>query len=293
MSNNRVVDLEAFVAVVEAGSFTAGARRLGRSKAMVSRQVRALEERLGARLLHRTTRSLSLTDAGAAYYERVVEALADLEEATAAVGVLADTPHGRLRVSLPVAYGRHRVAPLLLDLTGRYPDLELDLAFSDRYVDLVGEGFDLAVRIGELADSSLIVRRLGCTRRIVCAAPSYLEARGRPAVPADLAAHECLIYAQQALGQSWRFADGETVVVRGRVRADSGEALFDAAVAGFGVAWLPDFYLGDAIETGRLVEVLADSEPEPVGVWAVYPHRRHLSAKVRLTVDHLASRLAG
>ena len=291
MSNNRFAELETFVAVVEAGSFTAAARRLGRSKASVSRQVRALEDRLGAPLLRRTTRSMSLTDAGAAYHERAVSALADLDEAEAAVGSLHGSPSGRLRVSLPSAYGLRVVAPVLLQLTHEHPALELDLAFSDRYVDLVGEGFDLAVRIGHLADSSLIARRLSASRMMVCAAPSYLVARAVPQVPADLLEHDCLLYAQQTGGVAWRFADAMTVAVRGRMRSDSGDSLLIAALAGCGIAQLPDFYLGEPLADGRLVSLLEDFEPEPLGVWAVYPQRRHLSLKVRLAVDRLVDRL--
>jgi len=287
MRNNRFSGLEAFVAVAEAGSITAGARRLGRSKAVVSRQVRRLEERLSTQLLHRTTRSLSLTDAGAALYERAAAAIEDLDEAEAAISSLHGSVRGRLRVTLPTAYGRIS-APVLVALARDHPDLELDLTFTDRYVDLVGEGFDLAVRIGHLADSSLIARRLGETRQIVCAAPSYFASRGRPAQPSDLGDHECLIYAGQLPGPAWRFAGGETVAVRGRIRSDYGDALFDAAVAGFGIAQLPDFYLGDALESGLLEPVLTDFEAEPLGVWAVYPPRRHLSLKVRAAVDRLA-----
>jgi DNA-binding transcriptional LysR family regulator len=288
MSNNRFSGLEAFVAVAEAGSITAGARRLGRSKAVVSRQVRRLEERLSTQLLHRTTRSLSLTDAGAALYERAAAAIEDLDEAEAAISSLHGLVRGRLRVTLPTAYGRKISAPVLVALASEHPDLELDLTFTDRYVDLVGEGFDLAVRIGHLADSSLIARRLGETRQIVCAAPSYFASRSRPAQPSDLTDHDCLIYAGQVPGPAWRFADGETVAVRGRIRSDYGDALFDAAVAGFGIAQLPDFYFGNALESGLLESLLTDFEAEPLGVWAVYPPRRHLSLKVRAAVDRLA-----
>jgi DNA-binding transcriptional LysR family regulator len=292
MSNNRLADLETFVAVVEAGSFTGAARRLGRSKASVSRQVRSLEERLGVPLLLRTTRSMSLTDAGAAYHQRAAAALADLEEAESAIGSLHASPRGRLRISLPMAYGLRVSASILLELGGEHPGLELDLSFSDRYVDLVGEGFDLAVRIGHLEDSSLIARRLTATRMVVCASPTYLEGRPRVVRPSDLLDHDCLLYAQQVGGTAWRFADGETVTVTGRLRSDSGDALLAAALAGWGVAQLPDFYLAEPLASGALVPLLEEFEPEPLGVWAVYPQRRHLSVKVRLAVDRLAERLA-
>ncbi len=292
MSNNHFSDLEIFAAVVETGSFTAAARRLERSKAAVSRQIHGLEERLGTLLLHRTTRALSLTGAGAALYERTVGPLADLRDAEAAVSSLQSSPRGRLRVSLPVAYGRLVAAPALLALAEENPGLELDLSFSDRFVDLVGEGLDLAVRIGELSDSSLVARRLGDARRMVCAAPAYLARRGVPQRPADLAVHDGLLYAHQTHGPAWRFAGGVAVQVRGRVRSDSGDALRAAALAGLGVAWLPDFYVAADLAAGRLVAVLEEHRAEPLGVWAVYPHRRHLSAKVRLAVDRLAEAAA-
>lgn len=291
MSNNRYRDIETFVAVVEAGSFTRAATRMGRSKAGVSRQVRGLEERLGARLLNRTTRSLSLTDAGGALYERASSALAEIRDAEASAAMRQVTPHGLLKVSAPVVFGHRVVAEPLFRLVEQHPNLELDLSFTDRFVDVVAEGFDLVVRIGDLADSSLIARRLGRTRRVVCAAPGYLEGRSVPARPADLLDHSCLLYSQQVSGSSWRFASGTTVNVRGRVRLDSGEALLRAAVAGLGIAWLPDFYVASHVAEGGLVRLLEEYEVEPLGIWAVYPHRCHLSLKVRLAVDCLATAL--
>ncbi len=292
MSNKRFSGLETFVAVVEAGSFAGAARRLGRSRALVSREVKHLEERLESVLLHRTTRSLSLTEPGLALYERASAALEDLDEAEAAVDSMKGSARGRLRVSLPTAYGRRIAAPVLLDMVAEHPGIELDLSFTDRYVDLVGEGVDLALRIGRLSDSSLVARRLGETRTIVCGAPSYLESKGRPTRPGDLTEHECLLYSRQLPGPAWRFADGESVAVRGRIRSDSGDLLLDAAVAGFGLAFLPDFFLAEALDDGSLELLLAEFEAEPLGVWAVYPQRRHLSLKVRLAVDRLVAALA-
>ncbi len=288
MRNNSRSDLETFVAVVDAGSFTRAAARMGRSKAGVSRQVKGLEERLGVRLLNRTTRSLSLTDPGAALYERSSVALAELRDAEAAAALQQVTPQGRLRVSVPVAYGQRVVAGLLFQLVEEHPGLELDLSFTDRYVDLVNEGFDLVVRIGDLADSTMIAKRLGDTRRVVCGAPAYLERCTPPGKPADLMNHSCLLYSQQAAGSAWRFSDGVTINVRGPIRADSGDALLGAARAGLGIAWLPDFYVGEDIAEGRLVRLLEHFEAEPLGIWAVFPHSRHLSLKVRLAVDRLA-----
>ena len=292
MSNNWLADLETFVAVVEAGSFTKAASRMARSKAGVSRQIKQLEARLGAQLLHRTTRSLSLTGAGSALYERSAPALAELHDAESAAVEHQVKPQGRLRVSMPVAFGRYLAAGPLLELVERHPDLELDLSLSDRFVDIIGEGFDLAVRIGDLADSSLIARRAGSTRRMICASPSYLEGRPDITEPSDLLQHDCLLYGQQVAGSAWRFADGQTVSVRGRIRSDSGEALHLAALSGMGIAWLPDFYIRDDLAAGRLVTVLDGFEAEPLGIWLLYPHHRHLSLKVRLAVDQLVESLA-
>jgi DNA-binding transcriptional LysR family regulator len=292
VSNNRFADLETFVAVVDAGSFTGAASRMGRSKAGVSRQVKSLEERLGARLLNRTTRSLSLTDSGQALYERTATALGQLRDAETAASQAQVAPQGRLKISLPVVFGSRVATAPLLDLARAHAGLELDLTFSDRFVDLVGEGFDLALRVGSLADSSLVARRLCSTRRVVCAAPSYLDRRDAPSDPADLSGHDCLLYSQQVDGSSWRFSGGRTVAVRGRVRADSGEALLRAAVAGMGVAWLPDFYVDEDLETGRLVPLLGEHEADPLGIWAVYPARQYMSLKLRLALDCLSEALS-
>jgi DNA-binding transcriptional LysR family regulator len=291
MSNNHLADLETFVAVAEAGSFTRAAKRMGRSKAGVSRQVKSLEERLGARLMHRTTRSLSLTDAGTTLYERAAASLAELRDAEAAAAQQQVVPRGRLRASLPVAFGLRVAAEPLFMLAEEFPDIELDLSFSDRFVDAVGEAFDLVVRIGTLADSSLIARRVGRTRLCVCASPGYLEAHERPVKPADLLSHQCLLYAQDPSRTAWHFADAETVNVQGRIRSDSGDALHKAALGGMGVAWLPDFYVRDDVAAGRLETLLDEYEAEPLGIWVLYPHRRHLSLKVRLAVDRLAESL--
>ena len=289
---NKISDLETFVAVVEAGSFTQAAERDGRSKAGVSRQIKALEKRLGVRLLNRTTRSLSLTDAGVRLYEGAAPALATLREAEAAASRQQLVPEGRLKVSLPMAFGSRAAAPPLLRLACEHPGLELDLRFSDRYVDLVAEGFDLAVRVGALADSSMIARRLCTTRRIVCASPSYLEAREPPTRPSDLRDHECLRYSEQVGGSAWRFAGAVTVNVSGRVQADSGTALFDAAVAGLGVTWLPDFYLDEALADGRLVPLLEEHEADALSVSAIYPARSHASLKLLLALEALSAGLA-
>lgn len=281
----------AFVRVAETGSFSEAARRLNLSKSMISRQVSALEADLGVRLLHRTTRSLSPTEAGKAYLERCQRILADLDEANELVSHLQAVPRGKLRVSAPLSFGISHLAACLPKFLERHPEIQLEMGFTDRHVDLVEEGWDVAVRIGRLADSSLIVRRLAPIRRVAAAAPSYLERRGAPLRPEDLVSHDCLSHSN--LRQSdWRFlgADGKPmqVEVSGRFQADNGDVLRVMALAGLGVVLLPSFFLGDDIRAGRLVQVLHHAIPMDTALYAVYPHGRHLSPKVRAFVDFLA-----
>ena len=283
--------IQAFVKVAETGSFSEAARRLGLSKSMISRQVSALEAELGVRLLHRTTRSLSPTEAGRAYLERCQRILADLEEANQLVSRLQAVPRGRLRVNAPLSFGISHLATALPDFLRRYPEIELDMGMTDRHVDLVEEGWDVAVRIGRLADSSLIARRLAPIRHIVAAAPSYLERKGVPAVPQDLAGHDCLTHGG-AVALEWRFVSAEgrpmPQEVHGRFHADNGDVLRVMALAGLGITLLPSFFIGDDIGAGRLVQILGDYVPLDASLNAVYPHARHLSPKVRAFVDYLA-----
>jgi DNA-binding transcriptional LysR family regulator len=291
---DRLAAIEAFVRVAECGSFSKAAERLHSSKSVVSRHVGALEAELGARLLHRTTRALTLTEAGRSYLERATRILADLAEANASVGQLQAAPRGRLRVSAPMSFGVLHLAPALPDFLNRYPDVELDMIMNDRYVDLVDEGFDVAVRIGKLEDSSLVARKLAPMRRTVSAAPAYLEKRGTPQSPDDLRAHECLCYSNVGLSEEWRFVrpDGRPwpVEVHGRLHANNGDALRAAALGGCGLAVLPSFLVGRDFQSGALVSVLEKFMAQDSAVYAVYPHARHLSPKVRAFVDFLAER---
>ncbi|CUW38183.1 Transcriptional regulator(Winged helix-turn-helix transcription repressor DNA-binding,6-286) [Magnetospirillum sp. XM-1] len=287
----RFETIVAFVRVAETGSFSEAARRLGLSKSMISRQVSALEADLGVRLLHRTTRSLSPTEAGRAYLERCQRILADLDEANLLVSHLQAVPRGRLRVSAPLSFGIGHLSACLPGFLERYPEIELEMGFTDRHVDLVEEGWDVAVRIGRLADSSLIVRRLAPVRRLAAASPAYLERRGAPTRPEELAAHDCLTHGN-AVHSEWRFVgdDGKPlqVEVGGRFHADNGDVLRDMALAGMGIVLLPSFFLGDDIRAGTLVPLLERYVPLDSSLNAVYPHGRHLSPKVRAFVDHLA-----
>lgn len=285
--------LQVFVRIAETGSFSAAARDLGLSKSAASKKLAALEDRLGARLFNRTTRRLSLTEAGSDFLERAQRILAELEEAEQAAGRLTDEPRGVLRVNAPMSFGIRHVAPALADFMMRYPDLAVTLDLDDRRVSLIEEGYDVAVRIADLPDSSLVARKLAPARRVVCASPAYWAERGIPAHPRELARHNCLIYAYLPAQNDWRFhGPGGTVTVRvnGNLKANNGDVLREAALAGLGVCLAPTFLVGDDIRAGRLQAVLDAFADESLAIYAVYPHRRHLSAKVRAFVDFLAGR---
>jgi DNA-binding transcriptional LysR family regulator len=284
-----------FARVVEAQSFTAAAAQLGMSRSAVSKTIAALEDRLGARLLNRTTRRLALTEVGQAFYERSARIVAEAEDAELAVSSLQAVPRGTLRINAPVSFGALHLAPALADFLQRYPELRVDIALADRVVDLLDEGYDLAVRIGALADSSLIARRLADNHMVVCAAPAYWRRRGRPDEPRDLARHACLTYAYQHNPNTWPFAgpDGPFAVrVEGPLVSNNGDLSRAAALAGLGVVALPRFLCGPDLAAGRLEPVLGAWMPPPTGIHAVYPHARHLSVKVRAFLDFLAERFA-
>lgn len=295
MSNiDRYADLAIFVKVAEAGGFSAAAKPLGISTSHASRAVARLENRLGARLMNRTTRRVALTEAGRALLERASALLGEIDELEGAVSDQGGEPRGSLRVTLPVHFGLRYVAPLAAEFARQHPAVNLQLSFEDRRVDLLGEGYDLAVRVGALSDSSLIARRLGRSRGLTVAAPSYLKERGVPEHPRDLLGHEALLYAYEPSGPGWRFSgpDGElTVRVTGRFLANNGDALATAAIAGLGVARLPDALAAEAVQRGLLTRVLIPWESD-LPISAVYPPGRHLSPKVRAFVDYLAAGLA-
>ena len=291
---DRLAAIEAFAAVAETGSFSAAAARLRASKSAVSRLVSGLEAELGARLLHRTTRSLALTEAGRGYFERVTRILSDVDEANRAVSHSQAAPRGKLRIAGPMSFGFLHLAPALPDFLRQCPEVEIDLAMNDRFVDLIEEGFDIAVRIGALTDSSLVARRLAPIRLVACASPAYLAERGAPATPGDLRAHECLINTNQPQPSHWRFGgpDGQiqSIEVKGRLSANNGDALRVAALNGFGITMLPTFFVGGDLRTGALARVLDDFMPRDHALSAVYPPSRHVSPKVRAFVDFLARR---
>jgi DNA-binding transcriptional LysR family regulator len=291
---DRFAALEAFVRVAETGSFSEAARQLRTSKSAVSRHVAALEADLGVRLLQRTTRSLTLTEAGRGYVERASRILSDLVEADQSVSRMQDAPRGHLRISAPMSFGFLHLASAIPDFLARHDEVKIELTMSDRFVDLVDEGFDLAVRIGSLQDSSLVARRLAPIRRVICASPAYLRLRGTPTSPDDLKAHDCIGYSGAGPPQEWRFVDAAgrpwPVAVGGRLTANNGDAVRAAALGGTGIASLPTFIVGRDLKDGRLAAFLDTFVPQDLSLNAVYPHARHLSPKVRAFVDFLAER---
>ena len=285
--------LQVFVRIAETGSFSAAARDLGLSKSAASKKLAALEDRLGARLVNRTTRRLSLTEAGVDFLERAQRILAELEEAEQAAGRLTDEPRGTLRVNAPMSFGIQHVAPALADFMARYPGLAVTLDLDDRRVSLIEEGYDVAVRIADLPDSSLVARKLAPARRVVCASPAYWADHGKPAHPRELVRHNCLIYAYLPAQNDWPFrGPGGPLAVRvaGNLKANNGDVLREAALAGLGVCLAPTFLVGDDLRAGRLHTALDAFVDDSLAIYAVYPHRRHLSAKVRAFVDFLAGR---
>lgn len=286
---SRYEELASFARVGEVGSFTAAAADLGLTASAVSKHVRALEERLGVRLLNRTTRRVALTEPGRAFHARVSAVLDELAEAEEALASLQDAPRGTLRVGVPMDFGRAHLAAPLATFAAAHPRLAVEIEFADRYVDVVEEGFDVVVRIGALEDSSLIARRIAPCRRVLCASPAYLRAHGSPAAPEQLGAHRRIGYAYER-ERTLRFdgrAGPERIAMPVRHRTNNGEMARQLVLADQGIALLPTFLVADDLRAGRLVALLRDRLRADIAIHAVYPHRRHLSAKVRLLVDHL------
>ncbi len=296
MTGTNLNDLAVFAAIVAAGSIAGGGKASGLSRSAAAKAVARLEGRLGVRLLHRTTRSLSLTEEGRVFHDKALSVLDAVDAAEASVAGSGGTPRGILRLTLPDAFGRHVVLPLLHRYLTEWPDLQAEVSLTDRVADVIGEGFDLAIRIGGSdADSGLIARVLTRFSAPLCAAPAYLAARGTPATPGALNDHDCLYFSSAARRQAWRLPgpDGAERAVSGRsrLRLDSAEALRDAALAGLGIAQLPDFLIADDLAAGRLVPVLPAWQTDAVPVLALYPDRRYLEPRVRRFIDLLAASL--
>jgi DNA-binding transcriptional LysR family regulator len=289
--------IAAFVHAVDSGSFVEAAARMRLTRSAVGKSIARLEHRLGVRLFHRTTRTLNLTEEGQMYYERCVRALAELDAATAALNTGKAVPQGRLRLSAPTLFGRHCVAPVVLELSEQYPELSVEMSFSDRVVDLVDEGFDLAVRIGTLPDSaSLAARRLGDQRMAICAAPTYLAERGRPEDLEGLQAHRAIAFSRAGQIVPWRVRgeDGNLEVrVESRIVFDDLQVIHDAAVCGAGLAWLPCWLVAPQVRTGELALVMDSERVLSADIHAVWPNARYMPAKTRAAVDLLAARVPG
>ncbi len=294
---DRLSAMRTFRTVVETGGFSAAARRLGLSKAAVSKQVAELEAHFGTALLQRTTRRLNATDAGRRYFENCVRLLDEISEVEAEVRNSQAEPSGRLRISAPINFGNEVLGPVISAIAQRYPRLEIQIELSDRFVDLIEEGFDVALRIRtNLPDSSLIVRRVSAITRSVCAAPSYLKRMGTPKTPEDLKNHACLIYTLSTSPFDWKFSAGnKTVAVRvnGSIQSNNGQFLMSFLHAGMGIALLPDFTVGEDVRSGKLKRILENYPVEPHDLYLVYPANRHQSPKLRAFMDMAAQHLSG
>ena len=277
--------MQVFVRIVEAGSLTGAAAVLGMSGPAVVRSLAALERAIGVRLLQRTTRRSSLSDEGREYYERCKRVLAAVDEADTSMSARRSEPHGRLRITAPATYGRMHVAPIVNAFIAKYPAVEVDLLLLDRVVDLIEEGLDAAVRIGELPDSTLVARALGETRRVVCAAPAYLRRAGVPKTPAELQAHRCIVFSGLAAANEWAFgAKRQRVAVRPVLRTNQVDAALDACIRGLGCGQFLSYQVEAALREGRLKRLLKEYEPPPLPIHIVYPHARP-SSNVRAFID--------
>lgn len=290
-------DIAVFVAVVKSGSFTSAADALELSKSQVSKCVNRLEARLGARLLHRTTRRLRLTEAGTALYETSHSALDAIEDAQLAVSSLQGAPRGTLKVSASIAFGTVQLPSILARLTALYPELAVELVLEDRHIDLVKEGIDVALRItGDPPDSGMVYRRLGPNRQVVCAAPRYLEQHGIPRTPQDLAAHDCIAHMARATPRVWHFTTPTggkvSVQINGRIAVNSALGVRESALEGLGIIELNSYLVGPEIKAGRLIRLLDGYQPKELSIYAVFPQRRYLAPKVRVFIDAMLERMA-
>jgi DNA-binding transcriptional LysR family regulator len=293
---DRLGGIQVFAQVVETGSFAKAAERLGLSTSAASRYVAELESHLQTRLLNRTTRRVSLTESGRAFYERAVQLLADLAEAEEEASSAAVVPRGTIRLTTSVNFGVRHVAPAIAEFLAAHREVRFDVSLSDRVVDLVEEGFDLAIRVGPPGPENLVARKLGETRLVPCASPDYLAKHGAPKAPEDLGRHDCFTYEYVSPRHVWRFRDRSgaerSVRVSGSLHSNNGDLLSEVAARGIGIVFEPAFIVGPDVRAGRLVPLLQDYEPLPVPIYAVYPSRKHLSAKVRRFVEFLVERFA-
>jgi DNA-binding transcriptional LysR family regulator len=288
----NLTDIAVFVRVVKADSFTAAAQELELSRSVISKYITRLEQRLGVRLLNRTTRRLSMTEAGLRFFQQSQSALAQLENAETEIRALQASPKGLLRISAPSSFGVFHLAPLIPKLRQTHPDLTIDLSIDDHQIDIVDTGVDVAIRIAELPDSTLIAKRVARCRYVVCAAPEYIDKHGRPKTPEDLRNYNCLLFQFWNAPSQWKFLNKEeqfiSVPVRGEIICNNSLALREILLGGGGITMAPTFLVGDDIANNRLVSVLNDYYIKPISVYAVYPHRQYLAAKVRAFLEFLS-----
>ncbi|MXS81829.1 LysR family transcriptional regulator [Nitrosomonas oligotropha] len=294
---DRYENMNAFVRVVEAGGISAAADRMDVAKSVVSRRLKELEEHLGVELFHRTTRQMNLTDSGRAFYQQSVRILADILEAEHATSQFHGALKGSLKVAVPLSFGLMHLGPAINEFLQTHPEIEFDLDFNDRQVDLLADGFDLAIRIASLPDSSLIARRLAPIQAVMCASPAYLEHMGEPESPEALIKHRCLVYNLISNIDNWNVYDAAGELIKTRItpylKASNGEFLRDAAVDGLGIVLMPTFIVYREIERGTLVPLLTEYRYSQLAAYAIYPQTRHLSQRVRAFVDFLVKRFEG
>lgn len=294
-NRDQLEGVTVFSCVVAKGSFTAAARHLNHSTSYISKEVSRLERRLGVRLLNRSTRKISLTDSGRTYYEYCRQIVADAEEAERSISARQDIPHGSMKISAPISFGHIYLAELLPQFMQTYPDVRMEVNYDDRLVDVIAEGYDVVIRITELKDTSLISRKVMTSRIVTLASPDYLERKGRPEHPRELVEHDCIGYANLQRPDYWDFEaeDGKTIGVKVGLKANcnNDELRRSMALAGGGLIRIPEFICQKEIAEGRLVPILERFWHRDLGIYALYPHRRHLSTKVRVFVDYIAERL--
>ncbi len=291
--NREILDgMTVFVQVVECGGFTAAAKAMGNSTSFISKEVSRLEDRLGVRLLNRTTRTISPTDIGRLYFERCQQIIADAEETERSIFHLHDNPQGTLKVSAPISMSRCYLLDVLPQFLQTYPDIQLEIDLNDRFVDIVSEGFDVVIRGGILNDSNLISRKILSARGVLVASPDYLKRKGRPTHPSEIIHHDCIGYAYKAVSDYWEFIDEKgnplNIKITSRVICNNAEMEEAFVKSGIGICMLPTFACEQALAEGSVVEILGDYMKRQINVYAIYPHRQHLSAKVRVFVDFLA-----
>lgn len=287
---DKLACIRAFINVVESGGFSETARRMNVSKALISKQVGQLEQSLNVRLLHRTTRKVTPTSSGQAYFDQCMPLLAEFDELDATMRLSSTNPSGELHVAAPVTFAEMHLMPVVSRYYGRYPDVTVKLDLTDRFVDLVEERIDVAIRIGELSDSSLVARKLGEVSMQLCASVEYLAVHGEPVRPQQLADHACLVDSNYPGGNHWKLGslnDPVSIEVKPRLIVNSARAGRDLVMAGHGIAFLPSFAITDDINKGRIKRLLPEYASEPIGIYAVYQHRKHLSAKIRLFIDEM------